>query len=167
MRLVVKTPAGEQEVSVERRGDRYEVRLGERTHLVDAVRVGDGHRSLLIDGRQFEVVTRPAGEGAYAVAGGGPAAIVEVADPLTFLARKSHRSAGVQGRQQVRAQMPGRVVAVLVEQGAKVEAGQGVVVLEAMKMENEIRAPHAGTVIRLNVEPGQAVEGSDPLFEVE
>jgi biotin carboxyl carrier protein len=63
--------------------------------------------------------------------------------------------------------MPGRVVAVLAEEGARVEAGQGVVVLEAMKMENEIRAERAGTLARLHVRPGQAVEGGDPLFEVE
>jgi biotin carboxyl carrier protein len=62
--------------------------------------------------------------------------------------------------------MPGRVVAVLAAEGEAVEAGQGVVVLEAMKMENEIRAEHAGTVGRLFVQPGQAVEGGDPLFEL-
>ena len=62
--------------------------------------------------------------------------------------------------------MPGRVVAVLVEAGAPVDAGQGVVVLEAMKMENEIQAESAGVVSRILVEPGQAVEGGDPLFEI-
>ena len=62
--------------------------------------------------------------------------------------------------------MPGRVVAVLVEEGHQVEVGQGVVVLEAMKMENEIRAEVAGKVTKLHVRPGQSVEGGDLLFEI-
>ena len=63
--------------------------------------------------------------------------------------------------------MPGRVVAVLVGEGEPVRAGQGVVVLEAMKMQNEIQAEHDGVVKRVCVEPGQAVEGGDLLFELE
>jgi pyruvate carboxylase subunit B len=62
--------------------------------------------------------------------------------------------------------MPGRVVAVLVEEGAAVTAGQGVVVLEAMKMENEIRAEADGTVAKIFVQPGQAVDTGNPLFEL-
>ena len=63
--------------------------------------------------------------------------------------------------------MPGRVVEVLVEEGARVEAGQGLIVLEAMKMENEIQAEHEGVVKQVFVTAGQAVEGGDPLFELE
>jgi pyruvate carboxylase subunit B len=62
--------------------------------------------------------------------------------------------------------MPGRVVAVLAREGEEVAAGQGIVVLEAMKMENEILADRAGTIRALFVQPGQAVEGGDPLFEI-
>jgi pyruvate carboxylase subunit B len=63
--------------------------------------------------------------------------------------------------------MPGRVVALLVKEGDEVAAGQGVVVLEAMKMENEIRAEHEGRITKLHVEPGQAVDTGSPLFEME
>jgi biotin carboxyl carrier protein len=63
--------------------------------------------------------------------------------------------------------MPGRVVAVLVEVGAAVTAGQGIVVLEAMKMENEIRAEHDGTIAKIFVQPGQAVDSGNPLFEMD
>ncbi|TNF74372.1 MAG: acetyl-CoA carboxylase biotin carboxyl carrier protein subunit [Acidobacteria bacterium] len=62
--------------------------------------------------------------------------------------------------------MPGRVVALLVEEGQEVESGDGLVVLEAMKMENEIRAETAGVVRKILVSEGQAVEGGDPLFEI-
>ena len=62
--------------------------------------------------------------------------------------------------------MPGRVVRVLVNEGDKVEEGQGVAVVEAMKMENEIPAPRAGTVHSVNVEPGQTVEGGGVLVVI-
>jgi biotin carboxyl carrier protein len=92
---------------------------------------------------------------------------VEVVDPLTHLARQAHVSAGGAVRRQVTAYMPGRVVAILAAEGTPVEAGAGVVVLEAMKMENEIQAEGAGVVRKILVEVGQAVEGGDPLFELE
>ena len=63
--------------------------------------------------------------------------------------------------------MPGRVVTLLVGEGETVKAGQGVVVLEAMKMENEIQTDVAGVVKKIFVEEGQSVEGGDPLFEIE
>lgn len=67
----------------------------------------------------------------------------------------------------VRAPMPGLVLRVEVIVGQRVPAGGGLVVLEAMKMENEIRSPSAGTVRRVMVEPGQAVEKGTPLVEVQ
>ena len=88
-------------------------------------------------------------------------------DPLAYLAESSHDEAGGRRAHRVAAYMPGRVVSVLVEEGAEVEAGQGLVVLEAMKMENEIQTESAGVVTRVFVAPGQAVEGGDPLFEIE
>ena len=63
--------------------------------------------------------------------------------------------------------MPGRVIEILAQEGQEVAAGQGVLVLEAMKMENEIQAENDGVVRRILVETGQAVEGGDPLFEIE
>jgi len=63
--------------------------------------------------------------------------------------------------------MPGRVVVIMVEEGDTVAAGQGLVVLEAMKMENEIQAESAGIVRRVHVTAGQAVEGGDLLFDIE
>jgi biotin carboxyl carrier protein len=63
--------------------------------------------------------------------------------------------------------MPGKVVAVLVEVGAAVERGQGLLVIEAMKMENEIAAPRAGTVAELRVRPGQAVEQGELLARID
>jgi biotin carboxyl carrier protein len=149
-------------------GDRYEVTVGERTYAVEAVRVheGAGLWSLIVDGAQREVAVADEGDDRYRVTVGAVLHHVSVADPLTHLARAAHGAAAGGGAETVKAYMPGRVVALLVEEGAEVTAGQGVVVLEAMKMENEIAAEHAGRIARIHVEEGQAVEGGDPLFEL-
>ena len=186
MRLVLQHGGRDVEAVVERRGGLYRVVLAGREYEVDVAALGDGLASLRLDGAQHEVGVEPIrarGAGArgaeargaepgagdryrVTVGGGGTPEEVVVLDPLAHLARKARGGGGAAGGGTVAALMPGRVVAVLVEEGAEVAAGQGVVVVEAMKMENEIAAEHAGTVARLHVEPGQAVEGGDPLFEI-
>jgi biotin carboxyl carrier protein len=81
--------------------------------------------------------------------------------------RGARDEAGRVGRQPVVAPMPGRVVRVLVSPGDEVTARQGVVVVEAMKMENELRAPKAGTVKEVNVTPGTSVEAGRVLVVIE
>jgi pyruvate carboxylase subunit B len=71
-----------------------------------------------------------------------------------------------EGRQQVVAPMPGKVVRVLVSAGEQVEAGQGLLVVEAMKMQNEIRSPKSGTVEKVVASEGQAVNAGDVLVWV-
>jgi biotin carboxyl carrier protein len=148
---------------------RFRVRMGDREMEVDARRIG-GFDSLIVDGRQFELALtereRRAGASLFRVDDGRESREVEVLEPLAFLARESGGAAAGGGASVVRAYMPGRVVQVLAPVGTAVDAGQGVLVLEAMKMENEIQAESSGVVAQVFVEPGQAVEGGDPLFEV-
>jgi biotin carboxyl carrier protein len=165
--LIVRRGEREERVRVRRGEAGYEVTLGGRTFAVDAVTVVEDVYSLRLDGAQHEVSVHRVEEGRYLVGWRGGAAEVEVADPLTALARSTHAAVAVKGPRRVTAYMPGRVVAVLAREGEEVAAAQGVVVLEAMKMENEILADRAGTVRAIFVEIGQAVEGGDPLFEIE
>lgn len=133
---------------------------------------GDPHKG----GDQYEISAHPlprrkapADSGdRYRVSLGAsrPPVEVEVMDPLAWEARASHAGATGGGTQTVTAMMPGRVVTVLVEEGAEVAAGDGVLVLEAMKMENEITAESDGVVSRILVKEGQAVDGGEPLFEI-
>ena len=92
---------------------------------------------------------------------------VELVAPLEHLAEQAHGESGRRGRVVVAAYMPGRVVSVLVGEGDAVESGRSLVVLEAMKMQNEIRADRPGVVRRVHVAAGQAVENGDPLVELE
>jgi len=148
-------------------GGGYEIAVGERSYLIDVARVREGLYSLRIGGGQHEVAVRRREDGSYEVGDAHGEAVVEVADPLAHLAAQSAGAQGVRRRRRVTAYMPGRVVALLVAEGQAVVAGQGVLVLEAMKMQNEILAEHDGTVTRILVEPGQSVDGGDPLFELE
>ena len=165
MELIVRLGEREERVRIVAGRDGYVVEVGGTRYQVDRRPIGDVGQSLVVDGAQHEVTVLERGAGCYWVGSRRGGALVEVADPLTHLARQG--AAGGRRRvEQVTAYMPGRVVAVLVAEGDEVRAGQGMVVLEAMKMENEIRTEHDGVVKRIFVESGQAVEGGDPLFEL-
>ncbi len=166
MDLVVRHGQREEQVHLERTEHGYRVTLDGRTYEVDVAAVSGSVQSLIIAGRQHEVAVHGLGNGRYRVANASGTEELELMDPLTHLARASHDRSRSAGSAQVTAYMPGRVVKLLVAAGDEVAAGQGVVVLEAMKMENEICAEHAGVVSKILVETGQAVEGGDPLFEL-
>ena len=90
--------------------------------------------------------------------------MVSLSDPSR---RARELSPSAEGAASVVTLMPGKVVRVLVRDGDKVDVGQGVLVVEAMKMENELTAPRAGRVSALSVEPGQSVEGGAVLAVIE
>jgi len=171
--LIARHGERTEKVRVRRNGDGYEVTVGDRVHHVDAASGETGEigrvRSLVIDGAQHEVSVRPDGpEGEdWTVSGRHGVAAVSVTDPLTHLAAQTRGGKGGKRHKKVTAYMPGRVVAVLVQEGGTVTAGQGVIVLEAMKMENEIRAETDGTIAKIFVQPGQAVDMGNPLFELD
>jgi biotin carboxyl carrier protein len=173
MELIVTVGGRTERVRVEREGERLRVRVGEKSYDVDQAAVGPRHWSILAastpagGGEQFEVTVLPRGAGRWWVSSARGGVLAEVSDPLTHLARQGAASRGAARSEQVTAYMPGRVVAVLVAAGDTVRAGQGVLVLEAMKMQNEIQAEHDGTVKRVCVAAGEAVEGGDVLFELE
>jgi biotin carboxyl carrier protein len=90
----------------------------------------------------------------------------EVEDPRSLQGRRG-AGAGTEGPRSVKAPMPGRVVRLLVEVGEDVEEGQGVVVIEAMKMQNELKSPKAGRVVRVGAAVGDTVGSGDVLVVVE
>jgi biotin carboxyl carrier protein len=112
-------------------------------------------------GRQYRCVLD--GDG---VVIGGRRYGFEVDDPRSLQGRRG-AGAGTEGPRPVKAPMPGRVVRVLVEAGDAVEEGQGVVVIEAMKMQNELKSPKAGRVSRVGVAVGDTVGSGDVLVVVE
>jgi 3-methylcrotonyl-CoA carboxylase alpha subunit len=164
VKFIARTGGNEVEVEVQRHGTGYRVRVGERWIDADFVSVGRYVRSLrLDDGTQFSFVHHASGN-MHEITHGGTSVAVEVIDPLT--ARRRGRDDDMGSGGVVKALMPGRVVRVLVEKGATVQKGAGLLILEAMKMENEIQAPADGTVDELFVEAGQTVEAGADLVHI-
>ena len=153
-------------VELERAADRWKISLDGQPVNADAVEIAPNTLSLLLDGQSYEVHITPSPDGVLKLQTGLQEFTAEVADPRAWRGRR-HGALEAEGRQQVVAPMPGKVVRVLVEAGDKVEAGQGLLVVEAMKMQNEIRSPKGGTVERLHVKEGQPVNAGDVLAWVE
>ena len=126
--------------------------------------VEPGVYSVLMDGRSYEARVE-SGDGNVVVFVGGHRFEVELADPRRW-SRKSHRE-GTDGRINVVAAMPGKVVRVLVAAGDAVSANQGMLVVEAMKMQNEMKSPKAGTVVALNAREGATVAAGEVLATIE
>ena len=173
MQLVARIAGRTERLEIERvSGGHYRVRIGAggRELDVDTRGLGPFVISLLVEGESHEtaVFRNPQnGGGTYSVGWRGRSFEVELVDPLTHLAEEARGASGKQGKLTITAYMPGRVVDIRVAEGATVEAGQALVVLEAMKMQNEIQADRAGVVKKIHVENGQAVEGGDPLLDIE
>ena len=144
---------------------RLQCLLDGRELSVDAVEAGRDVLSIVIDGRAWEVKReRVGGDMHLMIAGERYAA--EVRDPRSFRARKS-AGAGLEGPKKLVSPMPGKVVRVLVAAGTEVEAGQGVIVVEAMMMQNEIKSPKNGKVSMIVAVEGATVNAGEALAIVE
>jgi len=147
-----------------------EVTLDGRVVAVDLRAVpGSPICSLLIDGTSWTIDARPGADaGQWLLHCGGIAVHAEVVDERTRTIREmTGATAGPRGPRPVRAPMPGLVVRLEVEPGQPVHAGQGVAIIEAMKMENELKADGDGIVARVRVSAGDAVEKGAILVEFE
>jgi acetyl/propionyl-CoA carboxylase alpha subunit len=168
MKFAVHIEGTKRTVEIEPLGAReFRARLDDQTMSADAVEIGAGTFSILLAGHAFEArVSRDGhGESDLLVRCAGRDFRVQVRDPRSW---RAGRRAAIEaaGPQQVVAPMPGKVVRLLVSVGETVEAGRGLVVVEAMKMQNEIRAPKSGRVERVLVAEGQAVRTQETLLVI-
>ncbi len=162
MKFAARAGETTHEIVVTRLDAAYVVTLDGVEHVVDARKLEADFYSILFDGKSYEVSVEDAG-GRYRVRHGANEQIVELADASRG-GRDELRKGGVA---TIDAVMPGKVVRVLVAPGDEVELGQGLVVVEAMKMENEITAPRPGRVASVDVSAGQNVEMGARLVVLE
>lgn len=155
------------------RGNGVSCRLDGVPFDADIAEVEPGVYSLLIGGKSFKVRVAPGASGGsngsageYSVEVGGVHYAVSLRDPRR-MARGGRAKVAIEGKQNVTALMPGKVLRVLVCEGQAVESGQGLIVVEAMKMQNEIKCPKAGKIQKVLVREGQAVNAGDILLAVE
>ena len=148
-------------------GNAFRAKLGDRLVEVDALELPSGAMSLIVDGHSYDIRIDEKSD-KLTVALRGQVSAVDVVDERR---RRLREAAGhklsIDGAQTILAPMPGKIVRVLVKPGDSVAEGQGVVVVEAMKMENELKSPKAGKVTEVVAREGQAVEGGAKLLVVE
>ncbi len=144
----------------------YDVTLDGRTVRVDAVKSGPTVYSIIENGKQFEAMVDERGEHGFDVTVRGRLFHLAAEDERTRLLAES-AGAVLTGPQTVMAEMPGKIVKVEVAVGDTVSEGQGIVIVEAMKMENQIPSPIDGVVTEMAVSEGDAVEAGQTLFVVE
>ncbi len=149
----------------DRKTDALTAHLDGRSVAVDARQIAPGVLSLLMEGRAYRCILADAGE-ERSIAVGGHVHRIAVVDPRSLRAQRRAGAAG-NGASHVKSSMPGRVARVLVAVGEAVEAQQGVVVVEAMKMQNELKAARAGRVTEIRVSAGDAVTSGQVLAVLE
>jgi biotin carboxyl carrier protein len=120
---------------------------------------------LLLDGKSYEIKQETTGAETNIVVGHERFSVA-LRDPRSFRSRRSGGGAE-QGMKKITAPMPGKIVRLLASEGTTVQAGQSVIVIEAMKMQNELKAPKNGVVKKINVIEGAAVNAGQTLAEVE
>lgn len=164
----------------------FVAKLGEESSTVEIEEIGKGLYRVVVDGNEFTVDGKKTGRTSYSLIVNSRSFEIEVdhtEDEYRVLVDgRNYRvhmvderrvrvgaqsSAELQGRQKISVPMPGKVIAVLVSDGDAVEKGQGLVIVEAMKMENEVRSPIAGRVSEIKVKPGETVEAGAVLAVVE
>jgi acetyl/propionyl-CoA carboxylase alpha subunit len=139
------------EVGLEPAGGQVSARIGARVYELEAREIEDGVYLMFVGDRVREVRVDER---------------IKIVDPKRL---RSGQNSGAHhhGVAQIVAQMPGKVVRVHVEAGAAVEKGAGVLVVEAMKMQNEMKSPRAGVILSVNVKPGDTVNAGDVLAVLE
>ncbi|OGQ82016.1 MAG: hypothetical protein A3F90_20370 [Deltaproteobacteria bacterium RIFCSPLOWO2_12_FULL_60_19] len=144
----------------------YRVSVDGSEFLLDGKKTGRTNYSLIVDNRSFEVDI-DVSEDDYRVLVDGRNYHIHLLDERRMRLGGLQAGIELQGRQRVSVPMPGKVIAVLVSEGDKVERGQGLVIVEAMKMENEVRSPINGEVKEVKVKAGDSLEAGAALLVVE
>lgn len=167
MRYIATIEGAEHEVEVEElSAETYAISFGPHRFQADLRRVGPAAVSIILDHRSFDFAMVRDGEEVVVASRTGTTRLTIIdAARHALRARKGPRE--VSGRAEIKAAMPGRVVNVLVAPGDEVTANQGVIIVEAMKMENELRSPKAGRVVEVKVAAGQTVEKGELLLVIE
>ncbi len=162
MRLSINLRESDKIIDLPNSDEKTAVVIDGRAVKADVVQIAPTLYSILIAGRSFEVHIKE-------VPGAHPSAVIAGHEyPFTVRdARQWRRRRGTaleaEGRRQVIASMPGKIIRLLARAGETVQAGQGLLVIEAMKMQNEVRSPKSGTLERLLVKEAQTVKAGETL----
>ncbi len=165
MKLDISSGSDHFEIEISGISGRKRVRMGDIEVGCDWIRLPGGQYSLILDGRVYDLSVALDTDTCH-VAGRRGSNQFRISDPRR-LGGQEGLEEGQAGLQRICAEMPGKVVRLLVKPGDRVTYDQGLLVLEAMKMQNEIRAPKSGLVKEVAVQDGRAVNTGDFLLSLE
>ena len=166
MKFVTTIGDRAETVEVTGEGGRYRLTVGGEVWEVDARLTAQGIYSLLIDGVSY-VADVTDQDGACVVDVGDETYRIQVEEETRYIIRTKGGAAGGHAHQTLVAPLPGKITHVAVKAGDTVKVGDTLLVIEAMKMENEFRARTAGTIAEVRVQPGQAVNAGDVLVVID
>ena len=164
MKYEVEIHGRQVSIELEERNGRVDARVGSRHYDIEVVSPEEGVYTLLTGDRVYEARVWTIEPNSLRVQIGGHLFPTRIIDRKRRRSTTEHRT---EGRQNLVAPMPGKVVRVLLQAGDQVTLGQGVVVVEAMKMQNEIKSPKAGRVLEVRVIEGATVNANQVLAVVE
>jgi biotin carboxyl carrier protein len=154
-----------QKISLEKKENRYVFSEGEKTHKADIQQISPHQISVLIDKASFRVYTAKDKDRRYFLIDGQQFIVEEpMEDEASF--RKGEEKTE-EGTLLVRAPMPGKIIKICVSEKEEVRKNQTLAIVEAMKMENEIKAPIDGTIKKIHVAAGDLVDSEIPLIELD
>lgn len=163
------------DVVVDGKTHQVELTKGEKTWLckvdgeaveVDAAMTARDILSVLVGGKAYEIKRERSLQGELHMVIGSARYAVDVQDPRSLRTRRAAAGAEA-GPQKVKAPMPGKIVRVMVSEADEVRAGQGLIVMEAMKMQNELKSPKAGKVQKILTAEGSTVNAGEVLAVVD
>lgn len=165
MKIPIELNGSKHSLSIEAAADGYRFQLDGQPYPADAQLLQANVLSILIEGRSYRILFDPRPDG-NAVVLGERRLSYRIDDPRSLGSRRNV-DANDTGARPIMASMPGRVVRILVKVGDAIEAQQGLIVVEAMKMQNELKSPRAGTVARIAVAVGATVQAGQLLLIIE
>ena len=168
MKLLVDIGDAQKEIKIERDGSDLVAEIAGRKYLVEASQPEENIYLLKYENRVFEIFVSPnwkSGEVITAVLNGNDHQVA-IADPKSLRGAMSAEG-GSKGAAEITTAMPGKVVKVLTELDTEVSEGDGVIVVEAMKMQNELKSPKNGIVTEVRYKEGDTVNAGDVLVVVE
>lgn len=163
MKLEARIGKENYKINIERNGEHYKILLNDREYSIQARKVEPSIYSLLIDNQAYDLSVENEGEKLLVEVGGGVYR-VEIFDALYAKERRAKEEP--EGKQIIKSIMPGKIIKLLAKVGDEVEEGQSLIIMEAMKMENEIASPKSGRVVDIKVQEGNSVESDAELIAI-
>lgn len=163
------------DIMVDGKSHRVEISRGEKLWLckidgqdleIDAALTARDVLSVLLGGKAYEIKRERSLQGELHMVIGSARYAVDVQDPRSLRTRRAVGGADA-GPQKIKAAMPGKIVRIMLREGDEVKAGQGIIVMEAMKMQNEMKSPKDGRIQKILIAEGSTVNAGDMLAVIE